>query len=185
MVGVMNVAYEEPHEFSQEELKVLELLAVQAAIALQNARLFEEVSTDRRRVRLLYEVTNALVSEYDAIVILQRAIDLTTTALRATSGEAFLLDRLTGNLQLAAQSPTDEVPAQDAGDLIDRHLTEGLEGWVASQRLPVWIPDVEHDQRWLRIDGFRTEVKSALCVPIQAGEELLGVITILSEDKLK
>ncbi|MCH7589038.1 MAG: GAF domain-containing protein [Chloroflexi bacterium] len=184
VVGVMNVAYEQPHEFSPEELRVLELLAVQAAIALQNASLYEEVSTDRRRLRLLYEVTNALVSEYDSSVILQKAIDLTTTALKASSGEAFLLDRLTGELRLAAQSPKRELSVDDRGELIKRHLAEGLEGWVASHRVPVWIPNVNHDPRWLNIDDFRTNVSSALCVPIQAGEDLLGVISILSEDYL-
>ena len=38
--GVMNVAFKKPHEFQEEELLVLELLAAQAAIALHNARLF-------------------------------------------------------------------------------------------------------------------------------------------------
>jgi signal transduction histidine kinase len=41
--GVMNVAFEEPHVFSQDELRMLELLADQAAIAIHNARLHQQV----------------------------------------------------------------------------------------------------------------------------------------------
>jgi signal transduction histidine kinase len=41
--GVMNVAFEEPHIFSASELSVLELLADQVAIAVNNARLHQQV----------------------------------------------------------------------------------------------------------------------------------------------
>lgn len=41
--GVMNVAYEGPHAFGRGELNVLDLLADQAAIAIHNARLYEQV----------------------------------------------------------------------------------------------------------------------------------------------
>ncbi len=40
--GVMNVAFHKPHEFTEDEIRVLELLADHAAIALENARLFQE-----------------------------------------------------------------------------------------------------------------------------------------------
>jgi len=41
--GVMNVAFEEPHPFGKNELNALELLADQAAIAIHNARLHQQV----------------------------------------------------------------------------------------------------------------------------------------------
>lgn len=48
--GVMNVAFEHPHEFSGDELNMLELLADQAAIAIHNAYLHQEL---RRRAEEL------------------------------------------------------------------------------------------------------------------------------------
>jgi diguanylate cyclase (GGDEF)-like protein len=42
VVGVFNVAFSNPHEFSEDELRVLGLLADQAAIAIENARLYQE-----------------------------------------------------------------------------------------------------------------------------------------------
>jgi signal transduction histidine kinase len=41
--GVMNVAFETPHVFTEDELNVMELLADQAAIAVRNARLHQDV----------------------------------------------------------------------------------------------------------------------------------------------
>ncbi len=41
VVGVMNVSFETPHAFDESELRVLRLLADQAAVAIENARLYE------------------------------------------------------------------------------------------------------------------------------------------------
>lgn len=41
--GVMSMSYAEPHEFTDNELRILALLADQAAIAMQNASLHEQV----------------------------------------------------------------------------------------------------------------------------------------------
>ena len=48
--GVMNVAFEKPHVFTDRELNVLELLADQAAIAIHNARMHEQVRTHAREL---------------------------------------------------------------------------------------------------------------------------------------
>ena len=40
--GVMNIAYSQPHNFSENELRLLALLADQAAIAIQNAQLYDQ-----------------------------------------------------------------------------------------------------------------------------------------------
>jgi diguanylate cyclase (GGDEF)-like protein len=52
VLGVMNIALQRPHEFSEEEIRVLEYLGDQAAIAVQNAKLFEQSQqeiTDRKK----------------------------------------------------------------------------------------------------------------------------------------
>jgi sigma-B regulation protein RsbU (phosphoserine phosphatase) len=41
VLGVLNVFYEQPHRFTLDEIYVLDLLATQAAVALENARLYE------------------------------------------------------------------------------------------------------------------------------------------------
>ncbi|MEO8397007.1 MAG: GAF domain-containing protein, partial [Chloroflexota bacterium] len=40
--GVMNVSYSHPHDFSEGELRIIELLADQAAVAIRNAHDFEQ-----------------------------------------------------------------------------------------------------------------------------------------------
>jgi len=46
VLGVMNVALKRPHEFSEGEIRVLEFLGDQAAIAIQNAKLYEQAQQE-------------------------------------------------------------------------------------------------------------------------------------------
>ncbi len=184
VVGVMNVAFEHPHEFNANELRVLELFALQAAIALQNARLFENINTDRRRLELLYEVTSALVSELDDAIILQRAIDLITTGLHGFAGEAFLSEYGTGHLRLAAVSNLPHHRMPELERKLDFAPGVGLEGWVAEHKKAALVPDVKQDERWKEIEGLSDEIQSALCSPIVVSGAVLGVLTVLSKAKV-
>ena len=46
VLGVMNVALTRNHEFTEEEIRLLEFLGDQAAIAIQNARLYEQAQQE-------------------------------------------------------------------------------------------------------------------------------------------
>jgi diguanylate cyclase (GGDEF)-like protein len=46
VLGVMNIAVQRIHEFSEGEIKVLEFLGDQAAIAIQNAKLYEQAQQE-------------------------------------------------------------------------------------------------------------------------------------------
>ncbi|MFO8034039.1 MAG: GAF domain-containing protein [Candidatus Bipolaricaulota bacterium] len=67
VVGVMNLVWADPHAVTDEELRVLELLADQAALAVENARLFGEVSRGLAKLkRTLEGVIDAVVATVEA-----------------------------------------------------------------------------------------------------------------------
>jgi PAS domain S-box-containing protein len=68
--GIMNVAFAQPHPFDEEELRILELLADQAAVAIANARLFEETRQRSRELHLLNRVITAASSAHNAKEVL-------------------------------------------------------------------------------------------------------------------
>ncbi len=50
VIGVFNVTYLSPHKFSTDEIRILNLLADQAAVAIENARLYQQVQAHRERL---------------------------------------------------------------------------------------------------------------------------------------
>lgn len=182
LVGVMNVAYDHPHEFDEAELRVMELLADQAAIAIQNARLFENVDAERERVRLLYDMAQELATTLDPDEILQRAISLTVKSFEAWSGEAFLVDKRSERLVVGASSRSDGLTIDDLSERIDLRVGEGLMGWVPANLKSVIVSDVHQDERWVPIPGVDENVHSAVCTPIMAGDQLLGVMGVFDRE---
>ncbi len=178
VVGVMNVAFERPHAFFDSELRVLDLLADQAAVALQNARLFEETSSERQRMQLLYDMAQALASRSDPEDIVQRATELTVSALEAHFGEAFLFEPGSGRLRLRGLAGKDAGLKPEVDARIGARLGRGLVGWIAESLTPAMTSDVRQDPRWLHVTGLDEEIRSALGAPILSGEELKGVMVI-------
>ena len=62
VVGVMNIAFDHPYSFTEEEVRLLELFAQQAAIAVENARLLNQLETHAREQEVLRRVLELLNS---------------------------------------------------------------------------------------------------------------------------
>lgn len=186
ILGVMNVAWLEPHEFLQEETRAMELLADQAAIAIANLRLFERMDAERQRVELLYDLTNAIASSLNPSEILQRAVQLTTENLQATAGVGFVLEAASGKLSVDTVAKGEYFGEIDFADTLDMELGKGLEGWVAEHRQAVMISDIRNDDRWIPFPEIDyKDIRSVVSAPILAGVQTLGVISILDESPFK
>jgi PAS domain S-box-containing protein len=138
--------------------------------------------TDRTKalLELLYHVSRELATALDLRTVLQRVL---YEAIQNVGGERCSI-----------------VVLDDAGKVVDativygkkihEHTTQqmretmerGLAGWVIDNRKGVYVPDTTKDERWLRRqddtkDRFST--KSAICVPLLAREQLVGVLTLV------
>ncbi len=63
--------------------------------------------------------------------------------------------------------------------LIGQVLDRGLAGWVTQYRQIGVISDTQTDDRWIKLPSEPYKVRSALCVPIQKGKHLLGLVTLM------
>lgn len=79
-----------------------------------------------------------------------------------------------------------KVATGEKGGVVTRYrvkMGEGIAGTVAQKREPLLINDVAKDSRFLaqldQASGFKT--RSALCVPMSAAGELVGVVEILNK----
>jgi GAF domain-containing protein len=179
--GVMTMAFAVPGAVTEARLRVLELFADQAGIAIENARLFAAMDTERQRVRLLYEVGHEASSSLDAVEILRRTIALASSHLNARRGAAYLLEPATGRLRLVSASPQPDMPIEDQDRGLDLRLGKGLGGWVAERRQAILVPDILKDDRWVPDPAGEVEGGGALAVPVMSASEVLGVLIIVGD----
>jgi GAF domain-containing protein len=66
--------WDTPRSYDEQHLRILTAVAAQAAIAIENARLFEQIQARARRERILREVTAKVRGATDADSIMRTAV---------------------------------------------------------------------------------------------------------------
>jgi signal transduction histidine kinase len=159
--------------FTEEDEEVVRLLASQAAVAIENARLYESATHWSQQLEALHEVLRSIVGETQ----LPRLLELVARRLRElVEAEAILIVRPTpgGSLRIAAVAGS--ITEDWLGRRLDpRHSKTGrvLEG-RRSVRVDDVFSDPEIDQQLAREQGLR----SAMFVPLVVGNRALGVVIV-------
>jgi signal transduction histidine kinase len=165
-------------EFTDEDEEIVTLLAAQAAVAIENARLYESATRWSRQLESLHDVARSLAGELD----LEPLLELVCARLRELIGARLVLVALPteagGDLHVAAAdgdsngSVLGSTLSRDhskCGRVLDRRR---------SARVDSLLEDPEVDQEEARRIGART----GLYVPLIAPNEALGIIAL--HDKL-
>ncbi|MEK6753688.1 MAG: PAS domain S-box protein [Chloroflexota bacterium] len=102
--------------------------------------------------------------------------------LNYTYGAVLFIDESGGRLipfALSAQKQGASFEEQDKRyiESADIRVGKGITGWVAQSGQSIRLGDVRQDKRYL---GIRADIRSELCVPLMAGERVIGVINIES-----
>jgi PAS domain S-box-containing protein len=183
VIGLFNLDRTTSQVFSENDLALVQTFAAHAVAAIENARLFEQAATERRHLRLIFDINRSLASSLDHIDILTRAVTLTCQALGGVVGQAFFYKPEDERLQLCALYGKEDVDVLEVDNRINIHLGVGLSGWVAQNRQPAYVEDVNQDDRWLHVHGLDDGIHSALIAPILYGERLCGVLSVLHDER--
>jgi signal transduction histidine kinase len=171
---------EDADEFTEDDEELTQLLAAQAAVAIENTRLYETSTRWLRHLESLSEIGDALAGELE----LEPLLGLVARRLRSLVQARLVLIALpdTGGetLRIAAA----DGQGSDAYGLVGTEL--GLGGSKTgrvlqrgrSERVDSVLDDPEIDQQAAR----RMGVRSALYVPLVAGGRPIGVVVV--HDKL-
>jgi GAF domain-containing protein/CheY-like chemotaxis protein/sensor domain CHASE-containing protein len=172
--GLLIVANHTPRPFTDADEVVLVRLANHAAIAIQNAKLYESQEARATRLRTLTRLTQLISSSLDMDAVLHEIAQSAAALMGAAFVRIWCADEASQMLELRASSGD-----QGAADFPAQKIRFGERsvGWVAVHRRPLDIPDVFVDERVVPRQWFQAyNLKSLLAVPIIHQEVLLGVL---------
>jgi two-component system, NarL family, sensor histidine kinase DevS len=163
-------------DFTDEDQELVGLLASQAAVAIENARLYEAATTWSRQLESLNEVGNALATETD----LDRLLDLVARRLRELldarlvtvllpSGDDELRFAAVAGDRAELAGATITRSTSKTGRVLERRQSERADSVLDD-------PDVDHEA--MRLLGAR----SGLWVPLLVRGRAIGVLA--AHDKL-
>jgi PAS domain S-box-containing protein len=178
MLGVLVLLADPPRTFSQADADVLELFAAQTAVALTNARLYDEVRREREHLDFLHQLGQRLSATLDVRAVAREALETLRAMTEADQGVICLAEPGTSRLRIIAATGHDEASVEELDRRLQPRVGQGLTGWVALHRQAAVVDDVSRDDRWLVVRGLDEEVRSAVSVPLLFGEELVGVMSL-------
>jgi diguanylate cyclase (GGDEF)-like protein len=102
VTGVITISKLGTDQFDEDDVRMLEVLAGQAAVALENARLYESQRREAEHLKELLGFSRELAAAAGLPEVLERIVELTATILGAPSASVWLQDGETGKLAPAA-----------------------------------------------------------------------------------
>ena len=173
IVGVLDVQSKESYAFSADNLRTLQILADQLAIAVINTELFAETQEHLAQHRLLHHITTTAASGTTLDEALQSAVNGLQVTLGGDRVSILLADREKKVLEVKAA-------VGYASDVFQLRIPigSGITGWSAAHRRTLRVNNVLLDTRY--IEGS-PNTRSEMAIPLLYRSELLGVLNVESE----
>ncbi len=191
--GVALIYSQAAQRFAAEKVELARTVINQAAVALQNARLYAEtrrltddleqrvqertlqLASEHHRTQILLRIATELTASLDlehvlnqVLPVLNELVDAEQIAVMVVRSDSPKLYHL-ASLGYAPSPPMGGQPSPF-------EVNQGLAGWVIKFRQPALIADVREDPRWVALPDRPCEHRSAIAVPMMVGEEALGAL---------
>ncbi|HEY1011883.1 MAG TPA: GAF domain-containing SpoIIE family protein phosphatase, partial [Herpetosiphonaceae bacterium] len=176
VLGTLSIQSLEPHAFDTEDLRLLSLIADQAAIAIAKARAYDAARRRAAQLATISEVSR----QATAILELDRLLPSVVRRIRASFGyyqvHIFTVDPLTQELIFRASTNPHSPFWQRQGERLAPGV--GIVGHVASTGEPMLINDVRDELRFI---PDQADTQAELAVPLRVGSQIIGVLDVQSD----
>ena len=184
-VGAFAIGRREARPFSAKQIALVTTFADQAAIAIENARLFNELRARTAELgrsvdelKMLREVGQAVSSTLDLRAVLSTILTRSVGLAGADAGAMFRYSRAERAFRLVAEVGWDEALARSVGDLRIAEAETAM-GEAAARREPVQIADLaERPSAPLRDVNVAAGFRGVLIVPLVGPQRILGALVL-------
>jgi two-component system sensor histidine kinase DevS len=172
-------------EFTADDERVIETLAAYAAVAIDNARMYEKILerddalvNQNEDLALLNDVAASLTSSLDVDDILALTLNRVMNYLDVETGEIFLTEDGSKELKLSLhRGEIDEL-------IFNRqrfHIGEGFVGKTADRKQSMVGYNLMKDVRFINLAVLNASYKAIACFPLVAHDVVIGVMCLISK----
>lgn len=172
MLGILDIGFDAPRTFGEDELETLRLLGTRAAAALDNARLFGDAVGERERTRTLLETIETLGTTLRLDRLLERALNGLQQVIPHNAASINLVrDQVCWSMASRGQVCISS----------ERFLLAEFPQMrrVIQERTPVIISDTHAESHIFPVES-PGPVRAWMGVPLMSKDEVTGVLTVES-----
>ena len=175
VLGVFTITYLHDHTFSEDDLRVLTLLADQAAVAVRNAALFDNSQRRLHDMTALMDMATRVTGKLEVQEVMQTTVRILRELFSARASTITMLtDDKSELLVVAGDGMLPELIGEAR-----MKVGEGVSGVAIRLADTVYIPDAHADPDFL---SFGNEIRSLIAVPLLVRDEAIGTLTIDSKE---
>jgi NtrC-family two-component system sensor histidine kinase KinB len=176
VVGVLTMVHSQAGYFSEDDLTLLQAIADQASVAVENARLFTAEQERRRFASTLQEIARTINSTLDPTQVFSQILDQLARLITYDSASIFVVEGESLML-VAARGLKDE--AAILGLKVPIGL-DTLTGAVLKTVEPLCVENVQLDERWIKWEKHPESeiIHSWIGAPLIVRDRAVGVINV-------
>ena len=174
VIGVLNVEEDEVGKLDEVDKRLLSTLAPQIAVAIENARLYEEAQRRIDELSVLYKVGQSMSSVLNLDELLSKVLQILSETFHYSKSTISLLEE---EGKVAVCRAVFGFGEQNLG-IRFRVGVDGITGWVASTGLPLIVPDVSQESRYV---AFAENIGSEIALPLKVRDQVIGVMNVEEE----
>ena len=181
--GGVFLTFDEPHRFSEDEIKIVEQTAGQIALAVARSRAYEETRSKASELGSLYAAAQDLAtSMMDPPALLEKLARHMTEALKATSGYIVSMNLAASSMQVVAEYWSEAaLPIERHSDLRKTYPNSEystIVGAISAGIVLTLHADTGNSTEAERKQFKEYGIQSMMFVPIMAHGQLFGNIEI-------
>jgi PAS domain S-box-containing protein len=172
IIGFINLDSRIPNTFTEKDAILAQTFANSAAVAIENARLFETEQQNRKRAEALREATAALTTSIELEALYDTILDSLSKLIPFDSASIEIFNQ--GYLEVVAG-----LDLKDNEDCLGKRYPFNATKWegLESLREPIRIPDVQEDDRFVKFEGTEY-IRGWMGVPMFAQDKLVGFLNL-------
>jgi GAF domain-containing protein len=175
--GILILGAAEANTYGRGEATVAFSFAGQLALAVERVRFYEEERRRTEQLDLLHRIGQRVVGIMDRDLLIEETLHCLHDALRPhqsslalVEGDELVVLVATGHAEAHPALPRTRAPREGPGVI----------RWVARKGMPLLVPDVAADPRFL--ESFHgPDTRTEMAVPLQAKGRVVGVLDVQGE----
>ncbi len=176
VIGSISVQSYQPSAFDASDLRMLSLIADQAAVAITRARAFHQASQRAVQLQAVHEVSEQITAILNLEVLLPSVVQLIREHFGYHPVHIFTLNHDTG--AICFRATTANVSKEEIRATAPMWAGQGVVGSSVASGVPVLVGDVRLDPRYIR---DTKDTRSELAVPLRIGAHVIGVLDVQSD----
>jgi diguanylate cyclase (GGDEF)-like protein len=182
-IGALSVQSPRANAYTEDDVQTLSVIAAQAAVAIENARLYAQSQGSVRQMQALLHVAQMVSGSLHVQTVLDSILVGIRDVLPYDFAAIFLPDRSGTNLDLvAARGPRDEI--EEVDELRTKKqipVGKGITGTVYREGTPLLVPDTRLFDGYIS-HGMLASL-SEMAVPLNRGTTVVGVLDVERREK--